>query len=163
MLSNLEVPEEWEDENITLKDYTAEVGTLFWNKDCVYKSTKLDVFERTRKISFLRMTDTGLIILDVFKPGCHNQTQLSVSEDVMSEIKKHALLTEFAFWAMSASWKSGEDGSTTESSMSDALFSFTKEIQILPNKKLVWKWKHRNPKIAGGAFVLEDTLTLVDC
>lgn len=143
----------------TLKDYSEEVLALDQDTEgaVVWQSVELEEFGKNGKINFLRVTDEGFIILDVFKPGFHFTEQKFVGTEFAQEIKQFLTQSPFNWTAKSASWKR-ENGQLAESSDPDAIFKFTRFAQVSATHKLVWKGKHTNPTKAGMPFKVEDTL-----
>ncbi len=144
-----------------LKDYSNEVLSLDQDQEgaVVWQSAELEDFGKNGKINFLRVTDEGFIILDVFKPGFHFTEQKFVGAEFAQEIKQFLTQSALKWDTKSAGWKR-EDGQLAESSDPDATFKFTRVVQISPKHKLVWKGKHTNPSKAGMPFHVEDTLEI---
>ncbi|MCB9807181.1 hypothetical protein H6768_04845 [Candidatus Peribacteria bacterium] len=55
-----------------------------------------------------------------------------------------------------------KDHSASESSTPGATYEFTRHAQISPSLKLVWEGKHTNPENEGGAFTVNDSLSIRD-
>jgi hypothetical protein len=142
-----------------LTDYSQEVLALDQDTEgaVVWQSAELEDFGKNGKINFLRITDAGFVILDVFKPGRHFVDQKFVGPEVAQEIKQFLTQSPFNWTTKGSSWKR-KNGQLAESSDPDAIFKFTRFAQVSSTHKLVWKGKHTNPAKAGMPFKVEDTL-----
>ncbi len=128
-----------------LKDYSDEVLALDQDLEgaVVWQSADLEGFGKNGKINFLRVTNDGLIILDVFKPGCHFQREIHcASRHALSEIRAYLSQNPLVKWSdISTGW---QDGSTEDTP--SGVFAFHREKQILPTLKIIWKGRHINPE-----------------
>jgi len=88
--------------------------------EVVWQSAELEDFSKNGKINFLRVTDEGFIILDVFKPGFHFTEQRLVGPEFATEIKQFLTQSPINNWdTKSACWKR-RDGQLAEQSDPDA-------------------------------------------